>query len=239
MARIGNLPGTDAPLADWNSDSGCHIDALMPDLFTPCARQKLRDGAMLLRGRALTIDRALLDAVEVVAAQSPFRRMITPGGFQMSVAMTNCGRVGWITDRTGYRYEPCDPETGAPWPEMPDAFRALARDAASEAGFDGFAPEACLINRYAPGTRLSLHQDKDERNYAHPVVSVSLGLPAIFQFGGLKRSDPPTKVPLQHGDIVVWGGPSRLAYHGVLPLKEGLHPLTGRRRFNLTFRKAL
>ncbi|HLM15677.1 MAG TPA: DNA oxidative demethylase AlkB [Reyranella sp.] len=211
----------------------------MTDLFAPDARQPLRDGAVLLRGRALAVDQALLDAIEGVVAQSPFRRMITPGGFQMSVAMTNCGRVGWVTDRTGYRYDPHDPETGATWPAMPDVFRTLAREAASDAGFDSFAPEACLINRYEPGTRLSLHQDKDERNYAHPVVSVSLGLPATFQFGGLKRSDRPTKVPLQHGDVVVWGGPSRLVYHGVLALKDGEHPLTGRQRFNLTFRKAL
>lgn len=211
----------------------------MSDLFALDARQKLRDGAVLLRGRALAVDRALLAAIEGIVALSPFRRMVTPGGFQMSVAMTNCGRVGWVTDRTGYRYDPYDPETGATWPEMPDIFRTLAREAASDAGFDGFAPEACLINRYEPGTRLSLHQDKDEQNYAHPVVSVSLGLPATFQFGGLKRSDRPTKVPLQHGDVVVWGGPSRLVYHGVLALKDGEHPLTGRRRFNLTFRKAL
>lgn len=211
----------------------------MPGLFDLETRQEIGDGAVLLRGRALAVDRVLLDAIDAVAAQSPFRRMVTPGGFQMSVAMTNCGRVGWVTDRTGYRYDPRDPETGAAWPEMPDLFRTLAREAASEAGFDGFAPEACLVNRYEPGTRLSLHQDKDEQNYAHPVVSVSLGLPATFQFGGLRRSDRPTKVPLQHGDVVVWGGPARLVYHGVLALKDGEHPLTGRRRFNLTFRKAL
>lgn len=211
----------------------------MPGLFDLETRQEIGDGAVLLRGRALAVDRVLLDAIDAVAAQSPFRRMVTPGGFQMSVAMTNCGRVGWVTDRTGYRYDPRDPETGAAWPEMPDPFRTLAHEAASEAGFDGFAPEACLVNRYEPGARLSLHQDKDEQNYAHPVVSVSLGLPATFQFGGLRRSDRPTKVPLQHGDVVVWGGPARLVYHGVLALKDGEHPLTGRRRFNLTFRKAL
>jgi alkylated DNA repair protein (DNA oxidative demethylase) len=211
----------------------------MTDLFDRETRQTIGDGAVLLRGRALGVDKALLAAIEAIARQSPFRRMVTPGGFQMSVAMTNCGRVGWVTDRTGYRYDPRDPETGAAWPAMPDVFRKLAREAASEAGFDGFAPEACLVNCYDPGTRLSLHQDKDEQNYAHPVVSVSLGLPATFQFGGLKRSDRPLKVPLQHGDIVVWGGPSRLVYHGVLALRDGEHSLTGRRRFNLTFRKAL
>ena len=211
----------------------------MPDLFDLAKRQEIGDSAVLLRGRALGVDTTLLAAIEAIAARSPFRRMVTPGGFQMSVAMTNCGKVGWVTDRTGYRYDPHDPETGAAWPEMPDLFRTLAREAASEAGFGGFAPEACLVNRYEPGTRLSLHQDKDERNYAHPVVSVSLGLPATFQWGGLKRADKPLKVPLEHGDVVVWGGPSRLVYHGVLALKDGEHPLTGRRRFNLTFRKAL
>jgi alkylated DNA repair protein (DNA oxidative demethylase) len=211
----------------------------MPDLFDREARQAIGQRAVLLRGRALGTDTALLAAIDGIAAQSPFRRMVTPGGFQMSVAMTNCGRVGWVTDRTGYRYDPRDPECGAPWPAMPEVFRSLAHDAAKAAGFDDFTPDACLINCYEPGTRLSLHQDKVEQDYAHPVVSVSLGLPAIFQFGGLKRSDRPIKVPLQHGDVVVWGGPSRLFFHGVLALKDGEHPLTGRRRFNLTFRKAL
>ena len=211
----------------------------MADLFDLEARQKLREGAVLLRGRALPVDKALLDAIKRIAAQAPFRRMTTPGGFQMSVAMTNCGSVGWVTDRTGYRYDPRDPESSLSWPTMPDVFLALARDAASDAGFSGFVPDACLINCYEPGTRLSLHQDKDERDYTHPVVSVSLGLPATFQFGGLQRNDRPLKVPLRHGDIVVWGGPARLVFHGVLALKEGEHPTLGRRRFNLTFRKAL
>jgi alkylated DNA repair protein (DNA oxidative demethylase) len=211
----------------------------MADLFDPEARQKLREGAVLLRGRALPVDRALLAAIGRISAQAPLRRMTTPGGFQMSVAMTNCGSAGWVTDRTGYRYDPRDPDSGAPWPAMPDVFLALARDTADEAGFAGFVPDACLINCYAPGTRLSLHQDKDERDHGQPVVSVSLGLPATFQFGGLKRNDRPLKVPLRHGDVVVWGGPARLVYHGVLALKEGEHPALGRRRFNLTFRKAL
>jgi DNA oxidative demethylase len=211
----------------------------MADLFDLEARQKLQAGAVLLRGRALPVERALLAAIDRIAAQAPFRRMVTPGGFQMSVAMTNCGSVGWVTDRTGYRYDPRDPDSGTPWPAMPDVFLTLARDAAEDAGFTGFVPDACLINCYEPGARLSLHQDKDERDYAHPVVSVSLGLPATFQFGGLKRNDRPLKVSLRHGDVVVWGGPARLVYHGVLVLKEGEHPALGRRRVNLTFRKAL
>jgi DNA oxidative demethylase len=211
----------------------------MADLFDLETRQKLQAGAALLRGRALPVAKALLAAIDRIAAQAPFRRMMTPGGFQMSVAMTNCGSVGWVTDRTGYRYDTRDPQSGAPWPAMPDVFLKLAADAAEDAGFAAFVPDACLINCYEPGTRLSLHQDKDERDYTHPVVSVSLGLPATFQFGGLKRSDRPLKVPLSHGDVVVWGGPARLVYHGVLAVKEGEHPTLGRRRFNLTFRKAL
>ena len=211
----------------------------MADLFDLETRQTLCEGAVLLRGRALVVDTTLLAAIEAIAAQAPFRRMVTPGGFEMSVAMTNCGRAGWVTDRTGYRYDPRDPESGAPWPAMPEVFLSLARDAAADAGFAGFAPDACLINCYEPGTRLSLHQDKDEQDFSHPVVSVSLGLPATFQLGGMKRSDQPLKVPVQHGDVVVWGGPSRLVFHGVLALKDGEHPLVGRRRLNLTFRKAL
>jgi alkylated DNA repair protein (DNA oxidative demethylase) len=211
----------------------------MLDLFDRRERVVIGEQAVLLRGRALAVDTALLAAIGGIAGRAPFRRMITPGGYEMSVAMTNCGRVGWVTDRTGYRYAPRDPATGEPWPAMPDAFTTLAHAAAEEAGFAGFTPEACLINCYEPGARLSLHQDKDEQDYRHPVVSVSLGLPATFQFGGLKRSDRPLKVSLTHGDVVVWGGPSRLVFHGVLALKDGDHPLVGRRRLNLTFRKAL
>ena len=211
----------------------------MLDLFDPQERVILGEQAVLMRGRALSVDAALLAAIDAIAVRAPFRRMVTPGGFEMSVAMTNCGSVGWVTDRTGYRYAPSDPATGQPWPPLPDRFAALAQDAAAEAGFADFVPDACLVNRYEPGARLSLHQDKDERDYRHPVVSVSLGLPATFQFGEMKRGDRPRKVLLAHGDIVVWGGPSRLVFHGVLALKDGDHPLAGRRRFNLTFRKAL
>jgi alkylated DNA repair protein (DNA oxidative demethylase) len=164
--------------------------------------------------------------------------MITPGGFRMSVAMTNCGFLGWITDRTGYRYDAIDPENGRKWPAMPAAFMHLAKESAIEAGFEGFTPDACLINRYEVGARLSLHQDKDEADYSAPIVSVSLGLPATFLFGGSKRTDKTQRVPVVHGDVVVWGGPARLRYHGVLALKAGRHPLLGEYRINLTFRKA-
>jgi alkylated DNA repair protein (DNA oxidative demethylase) len=196
-------------------------------------------GARLFRGYALPREAELLAAVAEIAAKAPFRHMTAPGGFVMSVAMTNCGKVGWVTDRTGYRYEALDPETGKPWPKMPQCFLELAASAADLAGYPGFEPDACLINRYEPGARMSVHQDKDERDFEQPIVSVSLGLPAMFQFGGITRSDPVTKYALHHGDVVAWGGPSRAFYHGVLNLKDGEHPKLGRQRINLTFRRAL
>jgi alkylated DNA repair protein (DNA oxidative demethylase) len=201
------------------------------------AQEAMAEGAVLLRGFAIPVETDLIAALRAIIEQAPFRHMMTPGGHQMSVAMTNCGRVGWVTDRTGYRYDTNDPEAGKPWPAMPPAFRELAGRAASRAGFTGFAPDACLINRYQPGARMSLHQDKDELDLAAPIVSVSLGLPAIFLFGGLKRSDKPNRFRLQHGDIAVWGGPTRLAFHGVAPLADGEHAVLGRQRINLTFRK--
>jgi alkylated DNA repair protein (DNA oxidative demethylase) len=201
------------------------------------AQEAMAEGAVLLRGFAIPVETDLIAALRAIIEQAPFRHMMTPGGHQMSVAMTNCGRVGWVTDRTGYRYDTNDPEAGKPWPAMPPAFRELAGRAASRAGFTGFAPDACLINRYQPGARMSLHQDKDELDLAAPIVSVSLGLPAIFLFGGLKRSDKPNRFRLQHGDIAVWGGPARLAFHGVAPLADGEQAVLGRQRINLTFRK--
>ncbi|WP_271511924.1 DNA oxidative demethylase AlkB [Bradyrhizobium sp. CCBAU 11357] len=212
------------------------------DLFDSVAeaqppREAIADGAVLLRGFVKPIESGLIDAVRAIVAQSPFRRMTTPGGHQMSVAMTNCGERGWITDHTGYRYDPIDPRTAAPWPAMPPLFADLARRAAEQGGFERFGPDACLVNCYEPGTRLSLHQDKDELDYSAPIVSVSLGLPATFLFGGLARSDKPRRFRLVHGDAVVWGGASRLAYHGVAPLADGEHPLLGRKRINLTFRR--
>jgi alkylated DNA repair protein (DNA oxidative demethylase) len=195
-------------------------------------------GAVLLRGFAGPAEAALIAALRDIVAQAPFRQMLTPGGHQMSVAMTNCGEAGWVTDRTGYRYDTSDPVSGKSWPAMPPSFRELAGRAADRAGFEGFSPDACLINRYLPGARMSLHQDKDEDDFGAPIVSVSLGLPAIFQFGGLKRSDKARRFRLEHGDIAVWGGPARLAFHGVAPLADGEHALMGRQRINLTFRKA-
>jgi len=210
--------------------------ASVPDLHP--SQEGMAEGAVLLRGFAKTMEADLIADLRDIVAQAPFRYMLTPGGHQMSVAMTNCGSVGWVTDRTGYRYDANDPETGRPWPAMPPSFCKLAEQAADQAGFEGFSPDACLINRYQPGARMSLHQDKDEDDFGAPIVSVSLGLPAIFLFGGLKRSDKPRRFRLQHGDIAVWGGPARLRFHGVAPLADGEHALLGRQRINLTFRKA-
>jgi alkylated DNA repair protein (DNA oxidative demethylase) len=192
---------------------------------------------VILRGFAEP--RALLECLAEIVTVAPFRHMSTPGGLRMSVAMTSCGKVGWTTDRKGYRYEPLDPKTGRPWPDMPERFRNLAFQAAAEGGFAGFVPDSCLINRYDWGTRLSLHQDRNEHDLSAPIVSVSLGLPAVFLFGGARRSDRPRRVLLESGDVVVWGGPARLAFHGVAPLAEGWHSLTGAQRINLTFRKAM
>jgi len=209
------------------------------DLFeTELPREYLGPGATLLRKFAVPDETAILAALDAVMSQSPFRHMVTPGGYRMSVAMTNCGELGWVTDRTGYRYDAIDPLTGKTWPPMPASFLKLATSAAATAGFPDFQPDACLVNRYEPGTRLSLHQDRNERDFNQPIVSVSLGLPATFLFGGLKRADKTVRIPLSHGDVVVWGGATRLRYHGVSPLKDGEHPLLGRRRINLTFRKA-
>jgi DNA oxidative demethylase len=202
------------------------------------SQEMIAEGAVLLRGFAKPVESVLIAALRDIVAEAPFRQMVTPGGHRMSVAMTNCGGFGWVTDRTGYRYDANDPEAGGPWPAMPPSFRELAGQAAARAGFGGFSPDACLINRYQPGARMSLHQDKDEDDFGAPIVSVSLGLPAIFLFGGLKRNDKARRFRLQHGDTVVWGGPARLAFHGVAPLADGEHVLMGRQRINLTFRKA-
>jgi alkylated DNA repair protein (DNA oxidative demethylase) len=216
---------------------------LTADLFEGVAavhppRELMAEGAVLLRGFAGSTESELIAALGDIASQAPFRHMVTPGGHSMSVAISNCGRLGWVTDRSGYRYDTNDPETGKPWPAMPASFRRLAGQAAAQGGFEDFLPDACLINRYQPGARMSLHQDKDEDDFGAPIVSVSLGLPAIFLFGGLKRADKPRRFRLEHGDVVVWGGPTRLVFHGVAPLADGEHALMGRQRINLTFRKA-
>jgi alkylated DNA repair protein (DNA oxidative demethylase) len=194
-------------------------------------------GALVLRQYAVNQAAGLLRSVEQITARSPFRHMQTPGGFTMSVRLSSCGQYGWVSDRRGYRYTESDPLTGQPWPEMPESFRELAVHAARRAGYAHFEPDACLINCYQPGTKMALHQDKNERDFSAPIVSVSLGVPANFRFGGTQRSDKPLKIPLAHGDVVVWGGVSRLNFHGVLTLRKACHPLTGDQRINLTFRK--
>ena len=201
-------------------------------------RQLLAPGAMLLHQFARSLDGDLLQAIEAVVAQAPLRHMQTPGGYTMSVATTSCGALGWVSDARGYRYVACDPLSGQAWPTMPTCFVDLAQRAAADAGYSGFEPESCLINTYMPGAKLSLHQDKDEKDLSSPIVSVSLGLPAVFLFGGAQRSERPQRYRLEHGDVVVWGGPSRLQYHGVLAIKDGWHPMTGACRVNVTFRRA-
>lgn len=208
------------------------------ELYTEEARVRLGAQAQILRGWALDAAPELLDGVAAVERAAPFRHMVVPGGRRMSVAMSNCGALGWVADRRGYRYEAIDPDSGRPWPPMPASFLRLAGEAAAAAGFPDFTPDACLINRYLPGTRLSLHQDKDERDFGAPIVSVSLGMEAVFLWGGMRRSDRCAKVRLRHGDVVVWGGTDRLRYHGVAPLEDEPHALLGSRRINLTFRKA-
>ena len=217
------------------------------DLFTTEPRpamtpgvtaEALAESATILRRFVEPQARALFDAVASIVDAAPLRHMVTPGGYTMSIEMTNCGRLGWVTDRSGYRYVTTDPASGRPWPPLPPIFLDVATSAARAAGFPGFEPDACLINRYEPGTRLSLHQDRNERDFSAPIVSVSLGLPAVFLLAGPHRQDRPRRVRLEHGDVVVWGGPARLAFHGVAPLADGEHPLTARSRINLTFRKA-
>lgn len=201
-------------------------------------KEELCPGAVVLRHFARSRQAEILDALHVITAEAPFRHMITPGGFRMSVALTNCGFRGWVSDQAGYRYDVLDPESGNRWPPMPAVLLKLARDAAASAGFENYQPDACLINRYEPGARLSLHQDRNELDFDAPIVSVSLGLPAIFLWGGSRRADKPVRIPLWHGDVMAWGGPARLRYHGILPIKEGYHSFAGSYRINLTFRRA-
>lgn len=208
------------------------------DLQQPARVERISDQAFALRGFALPKAKELLAALDSVLLQAPLRQMQTPGGYTMSARLSSCGALGWTTDRDGYHYSPLDPLSARPWPAMPGVFLALAAAAASSAGFSGFVPDSCLINAYAPGAKMSLHQDKNERCHTAPIVSISLGLPAIFQFGGFERSDPTQRIALFHGDIMVWGGVDRLRYHGVMPIKPGHHSLLGEQRINITLRQA-
>ena len=208
------------------------------DLQQPARVERISDQAFALRGFALPKAKELLAVLDSVLLQAPLRQMQTPGGYTMSARLSSCGALGWTTDRDGYHYSPLDPLSARPWPAMPGVFLALAAAAASSAGFSGFVPDSCLINAYAPGAKMSLHQDKNERCHTAPIVSISLGLPAIFQFGGFERSDPTQRIALFHGDIMVWGGVDRLRYHGVMPIKPGHHSLLGEQRINITLRQA-
>ena len=208
---------------------------LLSDLLEK--KQTIAKDAYLLKGFAHLNQTALLADLAKVIEAAPLRNMVTPGGFTMSVAMTNCGEVGWVTDRKGYRYAEHDPISDEAWPKMPASFKQLAKQAASEAGFKHFNPDACLVNQYKIGARMSLHQDKDEQDFSQPIVSVSFGLHATFLFGGFERANKTNKHLLENGDVVVWGGESRLRFHGILPLKNGHHPELCDVRINLTFRK--
>jgi alkylated DNA repair protein (DNA oxidative demethylase) len=214
------------------------VNDLLTGLDAARTVEPIGPGAVVLHAMARSAGAALVAEVDWIRAAAPFRHLVTPGGRRMSVAMTNCGPLGWVSSHTGYRYQDTDPDSGARWPAMPSVFRALAGRAAADAGYPDFRPDACLINLYEPSARLTLHQDRDEREMGSPIVSVSLGLPAVFLFGGLRRSDRPRRIRLDDGDVVVWGGPSRLVFHGVEALADGMHPVTGRARINLTFRKA-
>lgn len=209
----------------------------MHDFFNESILQITED-AFLLTGFALPEIAMIWQDIQTVISQAPLSSMQTQGGLYMSVQTTSCGELGWVSDRKGYRYSPINPLTRQKWPIMPESLRQLAQSAGSKAGFADFQPDSCLINQYNIGAKMGLHQDKDERDFSQPIVSVSLGLPATFQFGGAKRSDKTAKVQVHHGDVVVWGGISRLYFHGVSPIKPGNHTLLGMRRINLTFRKA-
>lgn len=208
------------------------------ELAQPQRTEQIGDQAWVLRGFALPRIEQLLPELDSILIRTPLRHMMTPGGFSMSVATSSCGALGWITDRSGYRYTAEDPVSHQPWPPMPNIFFDLSRAAARQAGFPDFNPDSCLINRYIPGAKMSLHQDKDESAFAAPIVSLSLGLPATFLFGGFNRSDRTQRISLLHGDMVIWGGVDRLRFHGVLPIKSGRHPRLGEQRLNLTFRTA-
>ena len=208
------------------------------DLFDTPDRQEILKDVVLLRRFVAPLESDILSALAAIVKLAPLRQMLTPGGFAMSVATASCGDLGWVSDNKGYRYAATDPFTGKPWPQMPESFKQLAQQAAHAAGFNGFEPDACLINQYQAGARMGLHQDKDEQDFSQPIVSVSLGLPATFQMGGFARTDKALKLALYHGDVLVWGGESRLRFHGVLPIKAASHPALGARRVNLTFRKA-
>jgi DNA oxidative demethylase len=239
VAQLDRVAASEAAGRGFESRRARTADLYTQALLPRAPLEPIAPDAALLPGFAAEEAAGLCAQVQEMLLTSPWRHMLTPGGQRMSVGMTNCGRVGWISDRAGYRYQSVDPQSGRQWPAMPCAWSKLAARAAALAGFERFEPDACLINRYEPGARLSLHQDRNERDMSAPVVSMSLGLPALFLFGGAQREDPTRRIVLFHGDVVVWGGTQRLAFHGIQPLADGEHAATGRCRINLTFRRAL
>lgn len=210
------------------------------DLFDDQLPKKTRiaEGAYWLRGHALPAADLLWAELRKHFATYPPQQMFTPMGYKMSVRSTSMGDAAWVGTKKGYGYASIDTAINQALPPLPSTFLSLANHAATEAGYNDFTPDSCLINCYDIGSKMGLHQDKDERDFNQPIVSVSLGIPATFLFGGAKRSDKPTQIPLTHGDVVVWGGASRLFYHGVQTIKPNKHPLLGELRCNLTFRKA-
>ena len=216
---------------------------MMDDLFQDQPpdlpeRQALGPESWLLRHTLQTTACHLMADIHTLTATHPFQHMVTRGGHTMSVATSSYGSYGWVSDaQKGYRYASSNIETGQPWPPIPAHWLALATALAEKAGFNGFHPDSALINRYAVGARMGLHQDRDEATLAWPIVSLSLGLPARFMFGGKQRQAPVKDFTLLHGDVVVWGGADRLRFHGIRPLKAGHHSLTGPYRYNITFRR--
>lgn len=180
----------------------------------------------------------LMVQVERITKVSPFRKMMTPNGHYTGVALTNCGDFGWTSDRNEYRYSSSDPLNNQPWLAIPESFKALAKNAAHVAGFKDFEPDACLINQYLIGTKLGSHQDKNEKDFSQPIVSVSIGLSAVFQIFGNQRAGQAINYRLYDGDVVVWGNSARLCYHGVRTLSAAELDPTCQQRINITFRKS-
>ncbi|THJ30850.1 DNA oxidative demethylase AlkB [Lampropedia aestuarii] len=211
------------------------------DLFADSPEEQrvaLGPQAVVLRQKASPLAAELVARIEDVLQHSPLYQMATPGGKPLSVRTTSCGTHGWSSDPTGYSYVRHHPLTDQAWPEIPAAWSALATEAAQEAGFAQFAPDTCLINQYGLDSKMALHQDRSEQDLRQPVVSISLGMSALFLWGGMQRSDKPAHVLLHHGDMVVWGGVDRLRFHGIKHLTGAPHPQLGAMRYNLTLRRA-
>jgi len=206
---------------------------LFSQLVAEPTHEEIFPGAVLMRSLALPQDNEFFTAAEAIIAARPLHHTTTPSGLPMGVMVTDCGDSRAFANR----WDTANPERMRLWPPMPPLLRDFAIRCAVRSGFPQFRPDACHINRYQAGTKLGLHQDRHECDWTQPIVSLSFGLECIFLLGGLQRTDKPRRILLEHGDVIVWGGPSRMRFHGVQPLKPGHHPLTGPYRYNLTFRK--